>query len=116
MMTTNPHTVNVTAETGLDPEDAPCGTPDVTFTCTAPDTAECRNYPNEVEFWYEDDPRSVPQPECWAESWFREDLFTYAGPDARGFSGADGLPNIDRTGPVTITYDDGLEWAWEETS
>jgi len=66
----------------------------VTFVCRADPTARCRNYPDcgcetwdeatetcdggHADEWTHTHP-SVPQPECWLESWFANEDTDYEG-------------------------------------
>ena len=115
-MTTNPHTVTVIPETGLDPEDP--GIPTVTFTCTAGRTDDCHIYAD-GEDWEEPDAVRTEHDECWAQGWFDNDDYTYAASGDWNFQGPSGVPNAARTGPVVVEFDwigEGCTWTWEGES
>ena len=122
-MTANTHSVTVT--TRLEDQ----GTEDerrvvdrVTFTCTAPDTADCRTYPKcDCESWSwneagthdEDGHARVPGQECWIAGWIDNEMGSYTGADADEMRD-DYVPAVDRSGPISARSIDGeyLEWNW----
>lgn len=110
-MTTNPHTVTVTPETGLDPEDVPCGTPEVALDCAAPDDAPCHTYTDD------EDGHETWHPECGVAAWFASGGEVYSGDDGRDMPGPDGVPNIARSGPIDVEWGpDYLDWRWADVT
>ena len=95
----------------------------VNLTCTAPDDADCRTYPEcDCEWWFRDGTGHdaeghpfVPGRPCWLATWFTGDpeATTYRGPD--GWNGE--VPDVDRTGPIyVLSADDtyGPQWMFAE--
>ncbi|MFE6966859.1 hypothetical protein ACFVAJ_17245 [Agromyces sp. NPDC057679] len=114
------HTVTVTTR----PEEA--GTPDeyrvvdeVAFTCTAPDDAECRSYPEcDCESWTWNDDRTgdewghprVPGRQCWLAGWFDAEGAIYAGINGDEMRD-DLIPARDFSGPIITTWcHEWVEW------
>lgn len=104
-MTENVHFVTVTV---VDADHEPI----VKFECRAAPTAPCRNYPDwddEADYQPADEHPSIPQAECWIESWFREGSAYYVGGEW------DAQPEFtaDQSGPIRYENDDEtFEWAF----
>lgn len=102
------HSVEVT------PNPDEYGIPTVVFTCTGDRTTKCHIYPD-AETWQDDDPRSVPHDECWVQGWFDAGADTYVGDGFIMDVGAGGVPNVARSGPISVSFED--EWIeWEFTA
>ncbi len=94
----------------------------VTFTCDAPPDADCRNTPVcDCEAWHWNADKTadeaghprVPGQDCWVASWFEGDGAVYAGPDADIFARDDGVPAVERSGLIDVTWnEDYIEWTW----
>lgn len=119
----NHHSVTVTTrleDEGTDDERRCVDT--VKFECTAPDNADCRNYPkcdcesfewNDAETHDTSGHKRVPGRPCWLTDWFDAPAVVYAGVDADDMRD-DYAAAVDRTGPITheFMYGEYVEWDW----
>lgn len=105
----------------------------VVFTCTAPEDALCRTYPDcDCEVFSEDHDRPgydqdghpyVLGRPCWVKDWFDAmpgaEATTYVGADYDDMTSDAQIPAVERTGHVRIIafdIDTGPEWEWGETN
>lgn len=81
------------------------------FTCDAPDTADCRNYPDS-ESWSDDDGQErIPHDKCWLWDWFDNDTVE---PSAEYLRDEDDYYKSGMSGPITASFNgDYVEWAFQ---
>ena len=107
----NLHSVTVTA--------TDFGPPEVKFVCKGDIESPCHYYPDNAERW-EDDVEEPGYPkskheDCWIKSWFDGEADTYVGEAFIEDVGPAGVPNEDRSGPITVHFIDGwIEWEFEK--
>lgn len=115
-MTVKPNYHRVTVTLAEPDEDGWRDDPVVTFTCTAPEDAECRVYPECDCEWFtinkghdEAGHPVVAGRECWVCGWFDFGAAWYTGSD----SDDDCLPTVERSGSILVSLDeDHVEWTW----
>lgn len=115
------HLVTVTTAT----EDDWAYLESIEFTCTAPENADCRTYPDcGCETFTEGDQAAhdaaghpyVPGRECWVKTWFDAspgaECTIYVGGDGT-YDTDCGVPLVERSGHVEVVgFDVAPEWRW----
>lgn len=95
----------------------------IVFTCDAGPDADCRRYPDcDCEtFVYVNDRNEdtsgherVPGRSCLLADWFSAEGASYVGDDYDDMRD-DGVPAIDRSGPIDVSWHEWPEWTFRET-